>query len=43
MSLVAVTTVAGNVEVEHTTRNTLQVLSLAAWLMFPSTWEQVSL
>ena len=29
LELVAVTTVAGNVEVEHTTRNTLQVLELA--------------
>ena len=29
LELVAVTTVAGNVEIEHTTRNTLQVLELA--------------
>ena len=35
LELVAVTTVAGNVEVEHTTRNTLQVLELAGMTNIP--------
>ena len=35
LELVAVTTVAGNVEVEHTTRNTLQVLELAQMTHVP--------
>ncbi len=35
LELVAVTTVAGNVEVEHTTRNTLQVLELAGMTEIP--------
>ena len=35
LELVAVTTVAGNVEVEHTTRNTLQVLELAGMEHIP--------
>lgn len=35
LELVAVTTVAGNVEVEHTTRNTLQVLELAGMTDIP--------
>ena len=35
LELVAVTTLAGNVEVEHTTRNTLQVLELAGMTDIP--------
>ena len=35
LELIAVTTVAGNVEVEHTTRNTLQVLELAGMEHIP--------
>jgi len=35
LELVAVTTVAGNVEVEHTTRNSLQVLELAGMTHIP--------
>lgn len=35
LELVAVTTVAGNVEVEHTTRNTLQVLEIAGMTEIP--------